>query len=320
MQDKPFLFEVYRLNVFEDDELYFPFMGKNIRTDSEILSVIYRATESRFDQDSVIGRSNLRWIVREFEEYAETLEQGIVSITLGRSILTHSGQTVTETKFEAALTQMSPPSSDTIHIFFYMKRHLVIVEYNSTLLSTQLWRTSLHKILDMAAISLELNPGIRLEPVPREKEILHEFKSFERITRLRVKLRIPNPELDRKTEQLRQEMIRSEIRELTQDMKNPNGLSKNEGALPYATAAMAQAGYKDGEVIMSGFRDGRKITSRTGNRAARGRVERLRDFVRGISVSARTQETKDALNRILEEVDRVAELPIPPSKEGMIDV
>jgi hypothetical protein len=162
-------------------------------------------------------------------------------------------------------------------------------------------------------------PGLRLEPVPREEEILREFRSFQRLTRLRVKLRIPNPELDRRTEQLRKEMLNGDIREYTQDMRNPNGLSLSETALPFATAAMAQAGYKDGEVIMSGFRDGRRATVRTGNRAARGRVERLRDFVRGIAVTVRTQEAKNAISRILEEVDRVAELPPPTSEERAAD-
>jgi hypothetical protein len=319
LSEKPFLFEIYRLNVVENENDYFSFMGSNIRSDSSILSVITRATESRFDQDTVSGRYTFRWSVREFTEYTDDGSQKVVSVTLGRSILLQSGQTVTDTSFEAALTQMSPPSSETIHLFFYMKRHLVIVEYNSAILSTQLWRTSLHVILDKAAISLEMLPGLRLEPVPREEEILREFRSFQRLTRLRVKLRIPNPELDRRTEQLRKEMLNGDIREYTQDMRNPNGLSLSETALPFATAAMAQAGYKDGEVIMSGFRDGRRATVRTGNRAARGRVERLRDFVRGIAVTVRTQEAKNAISRILEEVDRVAELPPPTSEERAAD-
>jgi hypothetical protein len=317
--EKPFLFELYRLNVVESEDAYFPFMGKNIRSDSAILSVIERATESRFDQDTESGRYTFRWSLREFHEYLDESDKKVVGVTLGRSILRQSGQTVTDTNFEAALTQMSPPSSETIHLFFYMKRHLVIVEYNSAVLGTQLWRTSLHEILDKAAISLGLLPGIRLEPVPRSEEILKEFRSFQRLTRLRVKLRIPNPELDRRTEQLRREMLAGEIREYTQDMKNPNGLSQSESALPFATAAMAQAGYKDGEVIMSGFRDGRKINVRTGKHAARGRIERLRDFVRGISVTVRTQEAKYAMSRILEEVDRIAELPPPPGEDRATD-
>ena len=242
MRDKPFVFEIYRLNVIESEELYLSFMGNSIRSDSDILRVLSRATESRFDQDSVSGRSTFRWSIREYSEYMDNATSQVVSVTLGRSTLRQSGQTVTETKFEAALTQMSPPSSETIHIFFYMKRHLVIVEYSSAILATQVWRTSLHSILDRAATSLELHPGIRLEPLPREEEILTEFRSFDRLTRLRVRLRIPNPELDRRTEQLRQEMLKSEIREYTQDMKIPTvsrrakGLSRSQ-LLPWPRPA-----------------------------------------------------------------------------------
>ena len=59
------------------------------------------------------------------------------------------------------------------------------------------------------------------------------------------------------------------IRDYTQDMKNPRGLSTDENGLPFATVAMAQAGYKDGETVMTGFRNGRKTTIRSGNRPAR---------------------------------------------------
>jgi hypothetical protein len=122
--------------------------------------------------------------------------------------------------------------------------------------------------------------------------------------------------MDRRTERLRKDMVDSSIREYTQDMKNPSGLSQAEDGLPHATVVMAQQGYKDGEVVMTGIRDGRRRTVRTGKRAARGRIEGLRDFVRGISANAKTSEGKQIVRSILEEVDRVADLPIPPGPDG----
>jgi hypothetical protein len=320
ISEKPFVFEVYRINVVEDEHMRLPFMGRAIRSDIDIIRVIEKASNSEFDLDNLSGKSTFRWSVREFVELESDEASQVIGISLGRSTLQKAGQTVTDTKFEAALTQMSPPSTETIHIFFYLKRHLAIVEYSSAILSTQLWRSSLQAILDSAAFSLELLPGLRLEPVPREEEILREFRSFERLTRLRVKLRIPNPELDRRTEQLRQEMLGGDIREYTQDMKNVNGLSKSESALPFATVAMAQAGYKDGEVIMSGIREGQRVVnSRTGMRATRGRIERLKGLLIGIGATARTQETRNAISQILKEVDRVAELPELPNIENKSD-
>jgi len=201
-----------------------------------------------------------------------------------------------------------------MHLFFYMERHLVVVEYNSVVMSSEQWRTALHKILDEGARSLEFQSTIRLEPVPREAAILTAFRSFQTLTRLRVRLRIPNPELDRRTERLRKELVSGAIRDYTQDMRNSRGLSQSEEGLPFATAAMAQAGYKDGDVTMSGYRDGKRTTLRTGKRAARGRIEGLKDFVRGMAANARSKEAQAAIASILEEVDRMVETPEPPGE------
>jgi hypothetical protein len=191
----------------------------------------------------------------------------------------------------------------------YFQRHLVAVEYNSAMMNTQLWRFSLQEILGSACKALEYLSTIRLEPVPREEEVLAAFRSFTRLTRLRVRLRIPNPELDRRTERLRKEMLEGGISDYTQDMRSPKGLSKAEDALPFATAAMAQAGYKEGEVILTGYREGRIRTVKTGKRAARGRLEGLKDYLRGIAANSKTKETQAVVAAIITEVDRIAEPP-----------
>jgi len=297
----------------------FDFMGRNIRTDEDILRVLRQVTNPDFDQDTESKRSWYRWSVREYQELRRSLEdpESRVSIvTFSRSVLQQRGKTVTESRVEEALTTLSPPSAEVLHLVFYMDRHLVVAEYNSLIMQTQSWRDALHEMLDTAATSLELRPGIRLEPVPRDEEILGAFRSFQRLTRLRVRLRIPNPELDRRTEQLRQDMQQSEIREYTQDMKNPMGLSQAEDALPHATVVMAQAGYKDGEVIMTGLRDGRRRTIRTGKRAARGRIDGLKGFIRGIGANAQTVEGRRIVGAILEEVDRLVEIPPLPNVDG----
>jgi len=252
------------------------------------------------------------WSLREFTLYpADANSEGseTVGVTLARSLITRSGQTVTDHSIEEARSELSPPSADTIHLLFYMARHLTIIEYNSIIMSSQQWIAAFHSILDASARLLEFQSVIRLEPVPKEARILSAFRSFQTLTRLRVKLRIPNPELDRRTERLRRELVSGEIREYIQDMRNPRGLSQSDENLPFATAAMAQAGYKEGEVVMSGYRNGKRTTLRTGTRAARGRIEGLKDFVRGMATNARSKETRTAIASILEEVDRIVETP-----------
>ncbi len=315
MADRALQFEIYRLNIVDEEALTFEFMGRNIRSDEDIKKILERVTNPEFDMLSESGRSTFRWSVREYvETKARDFENvsPVCIISLGRSILQQHGQTVTESGVEEALTTLNPPSAEVIHLMFYLERHLVIAEYNSSIMQSQTWRYALERMSDRAAQFVELLPGLRLEPMPKDDEIIHIFKSFQRLVRLRVKLRIPNPEMDRRTERLRKDMLDGAIREYTQDMKNPSGLSQAEGGLPHATAAMAQAGYKEGEVTMTGFRDGKRQTVRTGKRAARGRVEGLRDFVRGIGSTARTAEGRQMVRSILEEVDKLAELPTPP--------
>ena len=313
MAERPLLLEIYRLNVVDNDILSFEFMGQNIRSDSQIMNVIEKVTNPDFFIVTMSGRNTFQWNVREFFSEPDG-EQISCGINLGRSVLERSGQTATADGFEEATTTFLPPPAETFHLFFYMKRHLVAVEYRSEIMKNQLWRSSLHEMLDDAARSEGFTSKIRLEPVPQDEKILKAFKSFERLTRLRVKLRIPNPELDRRTERLRLEMVADGIREYTQDMKNPTGLSLSEDGRPYATAAMAQAGYKEGEVTLVGIRNGKRSTIKTGNRAARGRVDGLSDFIRGLSGNLRTQEAKRALALITEEVDRIVELPALPGE------
>ncbi len=131
------------------------------------------------------------------------------------------------------------------------------------------------------------------------------FKSFDKITRIKATLRIPNPELTRYTKSLFDDLKASDVREYTQDMKNPNGLSKSEDTRPFATAVLAQQGYKSGDVHMEGFRNDmfEKVTS--GSNASRGTINSLRDFVRGLTANARAKETHTVLHEIAKEIDRI---------------
>ncbi len=313
MAERPLLFEIYRLNIVDNDILSFDFMGENIRSDAQILSVLAAVTSPEFSAVASSGRNTYEWNARQYivgrSDGAE-----VCSITLGRSVIEQSSQTATSEGFEQATTTFLPPPAETFHLLFFMRRHLVVVEYRSELMKTHLWLASLHDMLDDASRVRGFTSRLRLEPIPKSEAILRTFKSFTRLTQFRVKLRIPNPELDRRTERLRIEMVEDGIREYTQDMKNPAGLSLSEDGRPYATAAMAQAGYKHGEVTMVGIRNGKRSVVKTGSKAARGRVDGLRGTVRELSGDLDEPSTRNALKLIAEEVDRVVELPAPPGE------
>ena len=103
------------------------------------------------------------------------------------------------------------------------------------------------------------------------------------------------------------------VREYLNDLKNNAGLSQSEGQLPHAVASLAQDGYKKGEVVMAGVKEGRRTKVRTGRNAARGHVDRVRDFVRGQVTIAKTREAQLALSAVIAEMDRMHP---PPEVKG----
>ncbi|NYG35054.1 DUF4747 family protein [Sphaerotilus montanus] len=197
-----------------------------------------------------------------------------------------------------------PPLASTIVCLFDLSRHLVAVEHTGELANTA-WRDFLQKILASAASSLQWWSTIELEPVPAHNDIVQLFLSFQRVTRMKVTLRIPNPELNRYTKMVYEDLRNSGIREITQDMKNPSGLSKSPDARPFASAVLAEQGYKKGEVTVEGLRNDAFEVAQSGNEAARGVVKGLREFVRGMNVNLRTKEAKNAIAAICAEIDRV---------------
>ena len=192
-----------------------------------------------------------------------------------------------------------------------MKRHLVAVERQSKIIKSR-WRDAVENILKDAAWDMGYSGWITLEPVPQHEELLDVFRSFSQLTRLRVVLRMPNPELSRYSQKLYDEMKQGLIREYLQDMKNPQGLNKTEGLLPHATMEIAAAGYKKGPVTFEGRRGNKKDVINTGNTAVRGSIAQMRDYVRGMKDIAKTKEAKKITAAILDEIDRI----VPPPNEG----
>ena len=225
-------------------------------------------------------------------------------------MIEREGDIVTDQGMTTGISSLNPPLASTAMCLFDMSRHLVAVEHTAQLAPTA-WKEFLQRILTTAANRLDHWSSIALEPIPEQNGIVGLFKSFERLTRMRLTLRIPNPELSRYTKLLYEDLSRSGIRELTQDMKNPNGLSKNEEALPFASAVLAEQGHKKGDVHFEGLRNGAFEQATSGSSAARGNVRGLRDYVRGMHANAKAKETQSALAAITAEIDRLHPIPGP---------
>lgn len=302
---KHFHFDLYRINIVDFEDLFLDGSEEaRIRTDEALLSNLEDACRSEFDQTQETSRSEFLWSLRQFTEYGDLSTRRMASVVLARSVMRRDGLIVTDEGIAHGTSSSSPPLAAAMALLFDMDRHLVAVEHTGELAQTA-WKDFVEKIVYETALASGWASSIELEPVPEKHGIIGLFQSFERITRMKVSLRIPNPELSRYTRALYNDLAESGVREYSQDMKNPNGLSKSESARPYASAALAEQGYKNGEVEFQGVRDGEHDTVKSGADAARGRVPVLRDFVRGLHANANTQEGRRALRAVIDEIDKL---------------
>ena len=304
-----FSFDLYRLNIEDANDLFTQSQLKRLRRDEEIASVLEKATESEQDQIQKTRSAVFEWGVREYRNLADVYpERPLLRVVLARSVLERDGDIVTDQGMITGTSSLNPPLASTAVCLFDLKRHLVAVEHTAQLAPTA-WKDFLQRILAAATNRLEFYSSIELEPIPEQNGIIGLFLSFERLTRMRLTLRIPNPELSRYTKLLYEDLSRSGIREITQDMKNPNGLSTKQEALPFASAVLAEQGYKKGDVQFEGLRNGMFEQATSGSSAARGNVRGLRDYVRGMHANAKAKETQRALASIAAEIDRLHPIP-----------
>lgn len=302
---KRFSFDLFRLNIEDSSDLFIDINLKRLRGDEDIRRLLDIACDPMHDQLQKTKSAVFKWSVRSFIDLSEIAEgRELMHIVLARSILEKDGMSVTDEGLTSSTSISYPPLASAIVCLFDLSRHLVAIEHTGELANTA-WRDFLHKILASAARSTEWWSTIELEPVPAHNDIVQLFLSFQRVTRMKVTLRIPNPELNRYTKSVYEDLRNSEIREITQDMKSPGGLSKSPEARPFASAVLAEQGYKKGEVTVEGVRNDTFEIAQSGNEAARGVVKGLREFVRGISVNLRTKEAKNAIAAICAEIDRV---------------
>lgn len=300
--------DLYRLTV-RDAELLLPFMGERIRNDEQIVEVLKAACDGHADYHQETSKANYIWGLRNFTELPSEVypRAKVFAVALAKATKDRDGVVFMPQTLEVGTSVAAPPTAEVAMLVFQMTRHLVAVEYKSTVTYGQGWLRALHEVLRRAADQLHFTSTLQLQAKPTKFEILKSFRSFDTLTRLRVQLLLPNPDLSRLTKNLYEELRKGGIREYLADMRNPSGLSKEEQTLPHAAAAMAEDGYKKGEVLLEGIRQGRRETVRTGTRPARMKMDGIKNFVRGLSATARTKEGQNITDSILKEIDRVAD-------------
>ena len=183
MTKQYFEFELFRINIIQGEPYLFHEMNKTIKTDEDIIAILKKATLPKYKIGISGHKHTFEWAVREFCEYFHERgsEEKVYGITLAKSTIETTGEIVTDNGIEEGVSESEPPLADTCKLFFYMKRHLMVIERRSTIINSG-WCRALEEILKNVAGDLNYHGSIEFEPVPRHEEIIETFRSFDRLT------------------------------------------------------------------------------------------------------------------------------------------
>ncbi|NDV25196.1 hypothetical protein FMR86_00870 [Desulfovibrio sp. JC010] len=244
--------------------------SKRIRTDEDIIKILGLSAQELYDSPQKAKKNKYVWSIRDVKHFPSGVAamSEIVLFKLIKSLTEKEGVIVTRNTTEEGISRTHPPSADAIaHIIVHMGRHLVAIENVHQITNSDAWKTNFYNISNKASTNNGYCSYLDFEDKPSADEIFKEFSLFEKITRLKIALRLPNPEWNMATKALYEKLKKGNIREYMQDMKSPTGLSKEITELPYASLAMAQLGYKDGTVTLEGVKDGKLDKKITGAKA-----------------------------------------------------
>src|SRR5262249_55879390 len=117
MPDRRIEFEVYRLNVVDDEELL-PIMGRRISIDQDILNIVEFATSADLDDGSKRDRASSAQ-KRVLPEYVEVDNEGIpaapiAGVKYSRATLRQAGTILTDFGLEQGVSTPDQPLATTV--------------------------------------------------------------------------------------------------------------------------------------------------------------------------------------------------------------
>lgn len=295
-------FVLLRLNFVDRLSLF----SRPLRADQDLIRVVTTASRESFDRQRARAGSGFRWSMRATTEYTEPdTNRPTLIFALARSTLYRRGNVVSAEGIRRAVSESTPPLADTVSVILDLKYHVLAVEYSSTLMQSDVWRTELENILTAAAYALEFTTQIRLEPIRDVEEIRGELGKFTKVTRLRLKLRIPNPDIGPSFKRLYDEMIQGDVRELREDMSNPDGLNLSGDGLPRASLDMALGGYRKGPIVVNGATEAGADRLTIGEDISRIEVQGIRDVAQAILDASDESDVRRAVRAVLKKIDQV---------------
>jgi len=208
---RQFSFDLFRLNIEDRADLFIAPDMPRLRTDDDLIKLLRLATDPDQDQIQNTRSAVFKWSLREFRDLIDLQDRQILHVILARSVLERDGTIVTDDGMSAGTSMLSPPLASTAVCLFDLSRHLVAVERTGELSQTA-WKDFLEKILGSSAYTMNKGSTIQLEPIPEQNGIVGLFLSFQRVTRMRVTLRIPNPEHEHCTKTFPQVAFENSLR------------------------------------------------------------------------------------------------------------
>ena len=297
---------LYRLNFVDTSNL---FASKPLRTDEEFLTVLSSATQKLHDTETKTRASIYEWAVRDFHTDVVSEDQRTyATMMFARSTMSKLGPTVTPSGIEIANSESTPALAQNTLVVIDFKRHIVAVEYSSNLMQSDSWRRQFEAVLSSAAQSEGFTSYVRLEAINLPEQLEDEISSLEKVTRIALTLRIPNPDIGPTFKRLYDKMNEASIRELKQEMSNPAGMNTQTGFLPRESLDMALGGYREGKITVNGVRNGEEVSISVGEAAdqvARAKVDGLREYVAGFHDGSSNPEAKRIMRAVLKKVDQV---------------
>lgn len=301
-----FNFMAYRLIKSTEEDLWSISRGKDLLTDDDIVTFWENACHSQYDVTHSTEKNKYKWSFRKGTSVTDENDHRIIDIyILGKSLLEKDAMVVDETGFHQDRSYSQPAPAETMILLVFWKRHIVLVENRSQMITGETWLKHYSEIMARVAEQMDYKKMPQLENIPPEKSIVSIFDKLLKVTRIKLHLELPNPDMSRLTKELKEKLEEDQIQELKQDMYNPNGISKKETGLPFASLALAELGYKKGPVTIEGEDEDGPKKYETGKDTAKGSLIGFKNFIKGLRINARTKEGNGMLDAIEAELIRI---------------
>lgn len=301
MNKNTFKFFLYRLNKELRSDLFCGYDRPKKSDDEWLEEYLQTVCSENFDFTKKTKKSVYTWAIRNYSR----LNDEYSSVVLARSTVQRASTIVTSNSLSSGESVSSPPPADTIILLIYWPRHIVVVENRSGMTTGETWLRNFHQIIEGAMIKVQVPVAPRLEPIPLKGTILHHLKELDKVFRLRIRLTLPNPELNRWSKLIYDEMIEEKLDTYLQEFSSAGGIRVEEGSKAHSSAALAELGYREGGVQIDGQKNGKPIQIDEGKTAIRGRIDQLHSLIRGLETNAGGKQLPNALKQIKDEIDRL---------------